>query len=620
MIELRRRTAREGDDFRYSKIDSATREIRVVWIQPDLDNGLIKCQLKYVKIDSEHACLSYMWGSAKKIKQIRVNNQRFYVHGNLWKFLNSWRQHRKMQPMETQYIWIDEICIDQSNKEERNHQVGIMGEIYQSATEVLVWLGGGELDIEEALHMMNGMRLTGLNPLEFAKRVLGLRPSGIKSLKEAIAKISTLPYWDRLWIKQELILNQNVRFLYGRSQSKFLPDFLCECNGSDWCSDHPSYAAGSIPCTKTLSFCPWYPGSFSPYPLQNLISRFSGSACSTVHDRVYGLLAMADERNIFKIDYGISTAELFMQTLSIALLPRSSSLIDLEYVDVLVNCLHIFDSDLKNEELRRLQEKHAPDGWYFNMELDFFATFAKSQSRQTARRNTSPRFETDRMSDQLLNMIVDGLHEAESGIASNQEEASYEEMDPKDGISNPPLQRIVLAGDSGLLLRDVILRIASFPELSNLFLIGRFRKHSKLELEIVAVAESDSLTRSCGIESDDYADYSGCIRFKIFDTPNCIKGKSIKMKPYRPKQFGAEVAFDMSSIALFVNLLSLRSSGEGVQKWCWKPGKMSLMREVMFSEIRTHESRPSKRKLATEAPADIPRQPKRKRTKRKRAF
>ncbi len=204
-------------------------------------------------------------------------------------------------------------------------------------------------------------------------------------------------------------------------------------------------------------------------------------------------------------------------------------------------------------------------------------------------------------------------------IAFDQEDASYGEMDPKDGISNPTLQRTVLAGESGLLSRDVVLRVASYYELSNLFLIGRFREHREHELEIVAVAESDSLTRSCGVESDDYAEYSGCIKFKIFDTPNCIKGKFIvlKVKQYRPKQFGAEVAFDMPSIALFVNLLSARSSGEGVQKWCWKTKKMSLMREVMFSGIRTHEGRPSKRKLATEAPADIPRQPKRKRTKRK---
>ena len=104
MVGLRGKVARGGGSFRYSKLDSSTREIRVLWIQPDLDNGLINCQLKHVAVDSQYACLSYMCGSQNKDKQIRVNNQRFDVACNLWKFLNSWRLHKKMQPIETQHI------------------------------------------------------------------------------------------------------------------------------------------------------------------------------------------------------------------------------------------------------------------------------------------------------------------------------------------------------------------------------------------------------------------------------------------------------------------------------------------------------------------------------------
>ncbi len=203
------------------------------------------------------------------------------------------------------------------------------------------------------------------------------------------------------------------------------------------------------------------------------------------------------------------------------------------------------------------------------MELDFFGVLASSQYHKTTRGNASPHSETDHTSDQLLNMIVYGILGAESVIAFDQEDTSYREIDPKDGISNPTLQRTVLARESDLLSRDIVLRVASYYELSNLFLIGRFRKHRKHKLEIVAVAESDSLTRSYSVESDDYAEYSGCIKFKIFNTPNCIKDKPIilKVKQDRPKQFGAKVVFDMLSIAHFVNLLPARSSSKGVQKW-----------------------------------------------------
>ena len=170
----------------------------------------------------------------------------------------------------------------------------MMAEIYRSATDVLVWLGEGDSGIEVALWMMCATKITGLSPREFAERKLGLRPSDIRALKEAIARISTLPYWDRVWIKQELILNQNVRFLYGEYQIKNLDEFLCGCNGSDWCSDHDhGYAAGPVPCTNILSFCPWYPGSFHTYPLvRSGDSLFRlcllGSPRSSLRTIVYG--------------------------------------------------------------------------------------------------------------------------------------------------------------------------------------------------------------------------------------------------------------------------------------------------------------------------------------------
>lgn len=90
--------------------------------------------------------------------------------------------------------------------------------------------------------------------------------------------------------------------------------------------------------------------------------------------------------------------------------------------------------------------------------------------------------------------------------------------------------RTFITRDSGLLLRDIILRIALYPELSNLFLIGQFRKYRKYKLKIVAIAESDNPIRSYNVDLDDYAEYSGYINLRIFEIPNCIKGKSIILK------------------------------------------------------------------------------------------
>jgi len=41
----------------------------------------------------------------------------------------------------TGYLWVDAICIDQSNPEDRSHQVNMMCKIYENASCVLIWLG-----------------------------------------------------------------------------------------------------------------------------------------------------------------------------------------------------------------------------------------------------------------------------------------------------------------------------------------------------------------------------------------------------------------------------------------------------------------------------------------------
>ncbi len=43
---------------------------------------------------------------------------------------------------ERRTLWIDQVCIEQNDKDEKSAPVKLMGEIYESAHEVLVWLGG----------------------------------------------------------------------------------------------------------------------------------------------------------------------------------------------------------------------------------------------------------------------------------------------------------------------------------------------------------------------------------------------------------------------------------------------------------------------------------------------
>lgn len=54
---------------------------------------------------------------------------------------NALRMLRK--PTISRLLWIDALCINQADVEERSHQVSFMDEIYREAHTVLIWLGPG---------------------------------------------------------------------------------------------------------------------------------------------------------------------------------------------------------------------------------------------------------------------------------------------------------------------------------------------------------------------------------------------------------------------------------------------------------------------------------------------
>ncbi|KAK5278749.1 hypothetical protein LTR40_008729, partial [Exophiala xenobiotica] len=82
-----------------------------------------------------YVAISYTWGSAAAgdTREIRVNGRAFRVRVNLWNLLFHLRQRG-----EARFLWIDALCIDQQNLEERNWHVQRMARIYDSAQKTVV--------------------------------------------------------------------------------------------------------------------------------------------------------------------------------------------------------------------------------------------------------------------------------------------------------------------------------------------------------------------------------------------------------------------------------------------------------------------------------------------------
>ena len=80
-----------------------------------------------------YEALSYTWGRPDVLKGIELNGVRVDIRENLWDALVNLRDAR-----EDRVLWIDAICINQADVEERNRQVELMAYIFDLAKKVIV--------------------------------------------------------------------------------------------------------------------------------------------------------------------------------------------------------------------------------------------------------------------------------------------------------------------------------------------------------------------------------------------------------------------------------------------------------------------------------------------------
>jgi hypothetical protein len=208
--------------FRELATGSSIRLLRIASISNDSSKN-ITCFFDEVDLASwQGECLftavSYTWGSEDDSKNIMLNGAPVVVRRNLYDFLLQARQ----EGWHT-HLWIDALCINQSNNLEKSRQVAMMGEIFSRAQQVLVWLGPLDLVESESLVEFHGRcKTSGINTFDRDP----MRPSwdgGLPSrrsffgyaldfmelperCRRGIVRVLLNPYWRRKWIIQELFL------------------------------------------------------------------------------------------------------------------------------------------------------------------------------------------------------------------------------------------------------------------------------------------------------------------------------------------------------------------------------------------------------------------------------
>jgi hypothetical protein len=276
------------DLFEHEALDLESPSLRLIQICPALySGGPIRCRIRVASTDTEYTCLSYVWGEERTGKRIYINNKRFKVRQNLLDFLQSARQ---VPELTSRWLWIDALCIDQTNTHERQHQVQQMARIYAGAKEVISWLGT-DRDLAIFFHK----RACGWDMIDYG----------------AIWALSRSPYWTRAWIVQEILLAHHVRLM---ADIYLLPlDALPPLRTAKLARGSPYERIQTrfVHMRKLLK-CPEQSGITLIY----LLYYFQHQSCHIDRDRIFSLLGLCKDGMSLQVDYSTSTYELAVKVLA----------------------------------------------------------------------------------------------------------------------------------------------------------------------------------------------------------------------------------------------------------------------------------------------------------------
>lgn len=177
--------------------------------------------------------LSHTWGTKRQDASIDVDGVALSVSQHLAAGLRQLQllagENSRLTP-PLQYVWIDNICINQSDLDERSSQVRLMGNIYSRAIRTLIWLGETSVGSSQAWqlvdHIYNVFQRQFPNisvPEEIPTRLYSdsvHHAAGLSAFENAewqcLRELFEIQWFSRIWIVQEVVLSrQDPVFIHG---------------------------------------------------------------------------------------------------------------------------------------------------------------------------------------------------------------------------------------------------------------------------------------------------------------------------------------------------------------------------------------------------------------------
>jgi hypothetical protein len=192
--------------YEYSPIQEG--EFRLARLQPAAaETDPIRCRIVSTADSTQaYEALSYVWRDARQgltWANIEINGDPYKIPQNLYDALQSLRlkDHERS-------LWVDAICINQNDLQEKAYQVSMMKEIFQNASQVCVWLGTGNESSRKAMQFIEKLgRVSDLDRI--------VRDSSFNEDWIAVLQLICLPWFSRIWVVQEIAVARKATIWCG---------------------------------------------------------------------------------------------------------------------------------------------------------------------------------------------------------------------------------------------------------------------------------------------------------------------------------------------------------------------------------------------------------------------
>lgn len=184
---------------------------------PGNSDEAIRCSIRIVSLDGneEYEALSYVWGDSAAQEEIDVSGQIVSVTQNLHAAMK-----RLRHPVRGRTIWIDQLCIDQSDNLERSSQVAMMRDIYRRCSCCIIWLGElndvASKDASAVFSFLKEVAAVATTPYMGLPTLFRDNPDG-EAARTAFAAFAMYgnPWWSRIWTVQEAMIPHNAVLVWG---------------------------------------------------------------------------------------------------------------------------------------------------------------------------------------------------------------------------------------------------------------------------------------------------------------------------------------------------------------------------------------------------------------------